>query len=212
MNANRLVGSIGPFFRVTVENGSGDTIGLGETLPTEDGPVTVTIDVDIPEWMLVDTVEVYMNLGTEVLAHHSRPDDTPLTPTATYPIVFGDGSREVVATGVEEHAHRTATVTFELESDVDAYAFFLVRGLGGDIPTMFPVVPSRGMRPFAFSNPIYLDADGGGYDNPELAVLAETKGLDELFEPVEWEDPDGDAPRANLIELMRRIEAAYHLH
>ncbi len=36
---------------------------------------------------------------------------------------------------------------------------------------MWPVVPRRGERPFAFSNPLFVDADGGGYDHYPLQEL-----------------------------------------
>ena len=37
---------------------------------------------------------------------------------------------------------------------------------------MSPLAPDQ--TPFAYSNPVYLDADGGGYNNPPLKDLAQT--------------------------------------
>ena len=173
VNDNRVVGSNGPLFRVSASNDDGEVAGLGDTLATGGEPVTFEVSVDVPEWMEVDRLDVFSNLDVSEIAA-SVANATPLEPTASYPVSFAEDDRVVVSTGVEEHAHWTTTIEVEVETDVDAYVVFVLRGVGEEIPSMFPVLGSRGVRPFAFSNPVYLDADGGGYDNPPfLEFLAD---------------------------------------
>jgi len=166
-NAGQAVGSRGPFMRISARNSNGEQIGLGETIANNSGTITVQVDLSLPEWMTVNTLETYINLE-DVITSPGRTVDQPLTPTMSMPIDLQPEDLEVVATGTSVHRRYTKTVEFEVQTSVDAYVVIVVKGN----QAMNPLAP--GQTPFAFSNPFFIDADGGGYNNPPLAELANT--------------------------------------
>ncbi|MBA2664947.1 MAG: CehA/McbA family metallohydrolase [Bradymonadaceae bacterium] len=171
INQGRAIGTNGPFFRLLATNSTEQTALIGDTLATNGEPVTVDVHIEVPEWMKVDRLDLFMNADGVVTAPGAY-DASPVTPTQSFSIALGPDDLVEVATGTSVHRRYEKVVTVTLDTAVDAYAVFVLQGAQG--PTMFPVLPSRGVRPFAFSNPIYLDADGGGYNNPHLAALAQT--------------------------------------
>ena len=73
-----------------------------------------------------------------------------------------------VSTGTATHRKWVKTVDIAVDTDVDAYVVATVEG------SKPMTALTRGQTPFAFANPIYLDADGNGYDNPPLTDLVDT--------------------------------------
>jgi hypothetical protein len=207
VNGGRLIGTTGPFMRVTARNLAGETATLGDTLSAPPGePVTVDVALDLPEWMRLDTLTYYANIGgEEVDVGHGAVEEDPVTPTGTLPISLTDADLVTAATGTERHRHYQKTISFEYtpEAGSDAYVVVVVRQVG-EGGAMFPVVHRRSARPMAFSNPIYLDTDGGGYDLPPLAELARL--------PREAR-PAPAAPRPlNLDDLKYLLRATAHDH
>jgi hypothetical protein len=200
-NTNRAIGSSGPFFRVELENSSGDTATLGETLSAADGEVTARVTVDVPEWMSADTIDVYTNLpADDIMTAPGEEKSEPIAPTSSHPIGFEQSDLVEVAAGEASHKHWTKTVEIPLTFTEDAYVVVIVRGSGH----MWPVVPNTGANPFAFSNPVFVDADGGGYDNPPLADLAQTP-LEPMMLRQGQPDPfDGDLTPEELGELIEK--------
>jgi len=176
VNEGRLIGTNGPGFTVVARNAGGAEATLGDTVDASDGQaVTFEVTVDVPEWLSVDTIDVFSNLPLEAIDSGNRdPDTTALAPTLSVPIVTTDADLAVVAEGTVQHRHRVVTTTFEMTFAADAYVIIIVRNKDGQDASMFPVVHS-GVRPFAFANPIFVDADGGGYDHPPLADVAQQK-------------------------------------
>jgi len=176
VNDGALVGSTGPFLRISARTRAPNspTAGLGEVLTAPGGvPVMLSVTVDLPEWMRVDTLELYANV-TEDLDHGpGAVSEEPLPPTATWPLSLGEADLRDAAVGTERHRHFVRTVEVEYQPPVDSDAYLVVvvrhRGEGG---SMFPVQHSRSARPMAFANPIFVDTDGGGYDHPPLAAAA----------------------------------------
>lgn len=173
VNNQSAIGTNGPFVRVEASNSAGSSAGIGQVLSTDGEPVTFELTIEVPEWINVDRVQMVMN-SEEVLTEPGEYNTDPFAPTETVNFELTEDDLEVVATGAEEHRRYRKVVEFEVDTDVDAYVVFFIRGSGD----LYPVVPHRSVRPFAFTNPVYLDADGGGYDNPHLAELAESAPLD----------------------------------
>jgi hypothetical protein len=207
VNAGRLVGTTGPFMRVTARNLAGERAAIGDTLDAPPGePVTVEVELDLPEWMRLDTLFYYANVGDEVDVGHGAVVEDPVTPTGTRPISLGEADLVEVAAGTERHRHYRKTLSFEYtpEAGADAYLVVVVRqvGEGGG---MFPVVHRRSARPMAFANPVYLDTDGGGYDHPPLAELARL--------PREARRTTAVAPRPlNVDDVKMLLRATAHDH
>lgn len=172
INRGQLVGTNGPFFRAKLVTQNNDEATFGQTLSTQGQAVQAQVTVETPEWMVVDTIDVYMNAADTVVAP-GEAVSTELAPTMSVPINFEAQDLETVASGQIEHKRWKKTVSFELNSPVDAYVVFVVRGKAQG-STLWPVLPSHTVKPLAFSNPIYLDADGQGYDKPHLAGAAMT--------------------------------------
>ena len=118
--------------------------------------------------MPVNAVDVYINLTDEILTEPGEANETPWPPTTTVPITLEPQDLVEVAVGTAVHRHYRKTLEIPINSDVDAWVIFVVRGA----QTMSPLAP--GQTPFAYSNPIYLDPDGSGYNNPPLKDLANT--------------------------------------
>ena len=99
-NANRAVGTNGPFFRVELENSNADTATLGETLSSSDGEVTAHVAIDVPEWMQVDTIDVYSNLPAgEIVTAPGGVNEEPIPPTSSHPFSFESSDLVEVASG-----------------------------------------------------------------------------------------------------------------
>lgn len=171
INRGNLIGTTGPFLSVSASNLAGDEIGLGETITTDGDAVTAQIRIQIPMWMEVDTLEVLMNVSG-LRGSNSTPP-TRIAPTASFPIEWTEDSIVVVADGEQSHARRETTIEVPLESDEDAYVVFVVSDRSEDAG-MSPLVPSS-LATIAYTNPFFLDADGGGYDNPPYASAADEK-------------------------------------
>ena len=173
INQGRLIGSNGPFFRARVETADTDAV-VGETmtLGTDNEPLLV-VDIEIPEWMIVDTVQVYMNVEEGIFSAPGAGIDSPLPPTLETTFLLDPATDlHVVATGNAEHRAWRRQVTLPLgEIDRDTYVIVVVTQTDETVSSMYPVVPRQSLRPYAFSNPIYIDADGGGYNNYPLQAL-----------------------------------------
>ena len=170
-NAGKLVGSGGPFFNVTVTQGE-QAAGLGETLAGMPGPVQVEVAIQTPEWMQITGVDVFANITEGLDEDLNAPSGDALPPTASTAVDWALAERVEVAPG---HARRQQTVTIPLDVAVDTWIVVVVHGDDGQ--SMFPVIHNRGARPFGFSNPIYVDVDGGGFNNPPLADRAKMSRL-----------------------------------
>ncbi len=167
VNAGRAFGTNGPMLRVTARAGDASAT-LGDTLRVQPGtPFTLTVQVEVPGWMDVDQVEVLRDLPPDP---PGEPVQTAPTPSAQQPIALGPP--EPIEPAHPTHTRRRGEVTFELTAERDGYLVVIVRGGQNTTPSMYPVIHSTNVRPLAFTNPIYVDADGGGYDHPPLAELA----------------------------------------
>ncbi len=173
INSGRAIGTNGPFFTVVATNHAAESARMGDTLATHGQAVDVEVRIQVPEWMAVDHLDVFMNVDAEQVVRGPGDYDTAvIAPTRSMAIGLTAADLVEVASGAHVHRRYEKTVTMQLETDVDAYVVFVVRGTANR--KMFPVLPTRSASPIAFSNPVYLDADGGGYDKPHLAELAKT--------------------------------------
>ena len=172
INQGRLIGSNGPFFTVTLANSSGQTSSLGEVLDaTQDGLVDGTVRIEPPEWIQVDTVDLYTN-REDVITEPGESVREELEPDQRITFTLNpDTDLETVSEGASTHTRWVKEVPFTMEVERDAYLIVIVRARSNALPDMHPVVPGNS-RGFAYSNPLYIDADGGGWDDFPLTELA----------------------------------------
>jgi hypothetical protein len=198
INAGRTIGTNGPFFRAELRTDAGSTASFGDTIDNGDG-LTLDVMIDIPEWMSVDRIDLYMNVTEGIYSRRGGQNSDEIPPSFSVPVEFEEADLIVAETGRFEHRHYVKTVSIPLEFDTDGYVIVMLRGIGEETATLWPVVPRRGETPLAFSNPIFVDADGGGYDTFPLQdlldeVLAQ-KGLalpeaaDDAWTRERWDEP-----------------------
>jgi len=164
VRAHKVVASYGPFVRMWV-NGQ----GIGSEVVT-DKPIELQLDVQAPTWIPVDRVELYEN-GTlidewdvkdtgDVLRFTKKLTLTPTKDSWYVAIAMGDGDLSPVFTPVEiPYVDRQAVVTEALSS---------VPEVAGLIPPAPPWPKEYPIKPYAITNPIWVDLKGDGFDAPGL--------------------------------------------
>jgi hypothetical protein len=174
-------------------------LGLPTTIATIDGSVDVTLEIQSPIWAEFDRIEIYVNSATtksveqrqsgiglvDVASYAVAPDhvleagvDFTVTPVVVVPSVPG-------AQRLEATANLTLTGLTE-----DAWIVAVVRGTDGVSRPLFPVIPNdllstgngtlanltdgnlgeNGIMAIAFTNPLFVDVDGGGWTAPGLQI------------------------------------------
>ena len=189
VNAGRTIGTNGPFFRAELVTDAGDRAGFGDTIDNGDG-LRVEVTIETPEWMTVDRIDLYTNVTEGIYSRRGGENSDEIPPSFSVPVAFEPEDLVVAETGALEHRFYRKTVSIPLEFDTDGYVILMLRGIGEETATLWPVIPRRGETPFAFSNPIFVDADGGGYDNYPLQGLIDEILSQKSYDP-NWPLPDG---------------------
>jgi hypothetical protein len=195
VNALAATVSNGPFVQLTAQRVKGGTrvglpVGIGETVPSGEGDLEVTVDVQLPDYMDLTRVELYLH----------RPEDDascpidPVSPeakttrvacngetnvnwpqsgvAATQAVTLGPADREdAVTVGTETWQRLRKRVTFLVPAPkTDNWIVAMVYGSKPLFPLVYPNKLAGGgakpVAPFGFTNPVFVDADGNGYDHP----------------------------------------------
>lgn len=212
VNSQQVVGTNGPFVRVEATNAQGATAGLGGVLETTGETVTFEVTLEVPEWIDVDRIDMITN-SEEVVTDPGEYNTDPIEPTESFDVELTAEHLEVVATGGTEHRRYRKVVEIDVETDDDAYVVFFIRGSAG----MYPVLPDDDITPFAFTNPIYLDSDGDGYNQPPLAEMAQSDPPEPhpsmLQGPLdEGAEHPHDLSREQIMERIRVMDPPHHHH
>jgi hypothetical protein len=189
IKAHHAVLGSGPFVTMSARKAdlsgtpSGNAVGVGDTLsvtPSTD-QVELTVDVQAPEWMQFDSVEIYTHTtGREAFAGDANYDwpDSRILQKKTYT----PSALPVEAVpGLPSTFHRVhVTEKFLVTPTADTWYVAMVRA-GSGSHALFPlawdsvscsggVCTARQTQPEALTNPIFIDADGSGaYDRFPLA-------------------------------------------
>jgi len=139
----------GPFLEASV-----GTSGPGDTASAASGTVRVHVVVSAPPWMDVSTVEIWSD-GAIVRSERFSAAPIVAPPPAPRPQVRGRVS--IPSTPPPLPVIRYAA-DLDVEIARDGYLVVLVRG---DRP-MDVYFGRNGIPPLAFTNPIWIDADGDG--------------------------------------------------
>jgi hypothetical protein len=155
--------------------------------------------------MEVNQVDVFANVTEGILSSPGKTDQSAIPATWSFPVDLGDSTLELVAEGDIAHRVRKAQLEETLELTEDTWVVVVVRWVGPPSRTMAPVLEDAGAQPFAFSNPIFVDADGGGFDKPPLADLAKA--------PIPPAPPSPPKTRRSLtMDDLRKIADHVHEH
>jgi hypothetical protein len=151
IKALKLIGTSGPFIRVSVRGDDKQDYGLGEVVVATKNKVKLDVRVDAAPWIPVEEVRVYSN-GTLI--------DTIAIPGG-----------QVVGGSVRRFKRQLNL------ADIDADAFITVEAglaLDPDGNPLNPVLVDLVQQiepeivPLGFTNPIFVDRNGDGYTPPGL--------------------------------------------
>jgi hypothetical protein len=202
LNSLQAVTSNGPFVGISAArlDAAGTTVvtmpvGIGQTVAQGTGDLQVQVTVQVPTYLDVTKVELYLHTPNDDL---SCPIDlaSPRAATtrvscngqansnwaassiaASQPVALGPADLEVVTTeaGVVYRRYKKV-ITFRVPAPTtDNWLVAMVYGSKTLAPLLYPP-PSGGKVtptiPFAFTNPIFIDADGNGFDHPPFKASA----------------------------------------
>ncbi|MCU0701343.1 MAG: CehA/McbA family metallohydrolase [Myxococcaceae bacterium] len=180
LKQQRATGSSGPFVTMTARraDGQGPTVSIGQTLSAPAStPLELIVEVQAPEWMQFDALELYTHAPGREAAPGMANGDWPesrILQRRTYPI--GSLPLEAVP-GLNGFTARRVKLreTFAVTASADTWFVAMVRSSSASrslAPAVWSGVRCRNgvctagdARAQAFTNPIFVDADGSGrYD------------------------------------------------
>lgn len=160
IKAGNMMATTGPFVRFSVLDAGGASATLGGTLVPSSSTVRLRIQVQAASWIPVEEVRVIAN-GFTVLTF----DGT------TKPAV-----KAAPKNAFSQALNRVVRFDAEIPVDVAVDTYFIVEAgaklspLPAPTPLIDTIVP--GMVPIAFTNPVFVDLAGDGFDAPGLPVMA----------------------------------------
>ena len=165
-------------------------VGIGGTVPPDTRELGVTVEVQVPDYLDITKVELYMHRTdddgqcpldpmsarartTRVSCGGVTNSNWPATSiSASQAVTLTAGDRQLVTTdGALSFYRYRKQVNFRLPAPTtDNWLVAMVYGSKSLAPVLYPY-PGGGSSatPFAFTNPILIDADGNGYDHPPFA-------------------------------------------
>ncbi|HEY8513922.1 MAG TPA: CehA/McbA family metallohydrolase [Candidatus Binatia bacterium] len=174
-------------------------LGLPTMIRTTDGAVDVTLEIQSPVWAEFDRIEIYVNSAT-TRSVEQRQSGVGLVDVASYTVtpdyVLEAGVDFTVSTvnvvpAIPTAQRLEATATLSLTGlTQDAWILAVVRGTDGVSRPLFPVIPNdlrssgnatladlmdgnlgeNGLLAMAFTNPLFVDVDGGGWTPPGVQL------------------------------------------
>jgi hypothetical protein len=178
---------------------AGLELGMPTTISTTDGAVDITVDIQSPTWVQFDRVEYYINTTTtRVTKTNQHTGFGPpinvnrytITPDHVQNAPADFTINEVPVAGTSS-SRLEATATLSLTGlTEDIWVVVLVKGTDGISNPLFPVLPNNlrqntnttladltdgnqgedGITALAFTNPLFVDVDGGGWTPPGVQV------------------------------------------
>jgi hypothetical protein len=161
--AGRMVATTGPFIEATLSDGAGNTAGLGETFTPTSSPLTLQVRVQASNWIPLEEVRVIVN-GDVPAGLAFDGTTTPAVKKAP---------KKPLSKGKKSVERFDAAIPLP-DSASD---FFLLVEAGqklDPVPAADPfaslIVPD--FVSLAFTNPIFVDLAGDGFDPPGLPAAA----------------------------------------
>jgi hypothetical protein len=181
---NRAVASTGPFVSLQV-----DGADIGDTvIPKTAGQVTIAVRVDAPRWIDVDTLRIYVN---------------------------GTLKRTIAIANAGQRPRFNGSFTENISADSWVVAFATgTQPLPPDVVGEYSQYNGYQMKPWAITNPVYVDADGngqwqppafgGGFPKPHHTPAPFNREVPQGCDPSEriGSEPALDAPEHILMPLI----------
>jgi hypothetical protein len=171
-------------------------VGIGGTVPPDPRELGVNVEVQVPQYLDVTKVELYMHQPQDDLACpvESGSPKANLTRvacngiananwpasgiTASQVVSLTAGDLETVRSeGALAYRRYRKAVGFRLPAPpTDNYLVAFVYGSATMFPLNYSSAPygaqATATAPFALTNPVFIDADGNGYDKPPFNPAA----------------------------------------
>jgi hypothetical protein len=175
------------------------SLDLGDplTIATTDGTADITVTVQSPTWAQFDTIEFYVNSTTTRTMSNKETGNGPVS-VKRYAITPdfvqaapADFTVNTVPVAGTSSSRLEATTTLSLTGlTQDAWVVVMVKGTDGVSRPLYPVLPNSlkttgnttlaqltdgnlgedGITALAFTNPLFIDVDGGGWSPPGVLV------------------------------------------
>lgn len=198
----------GPQFLVTV---TGNTAGGPGDQITAAGTVDVVAQLEMPDWIQVDTLNIYVNTPntTSLATEDGNPNvPVPLDASAITLLTTTNGNGTV-------KRYQVITRTVSVPANGDSWLVVSVESLGASVPTLFPVITkgdaTTGVRPFALAGPIFIDGNGdGSWTAPGVQTALASRHDEPRVE--EFGPRDVHERPADVREQWERLTRGQHKH
>lgn len=150
VKAMQVIGTTGPFVRFSIEDDGGNDVGLGGTAVATGNKVVLKIRVEAAPWIPVEEVRIYRNC--ELIETRAIQSSKVLGRVRRF-------NQALPISGIDADSY------FHVEAGIR------IDALGNPVsPLLLQTVQTiePGVEPIAFTNPIFVDRDGGGYEPPGL--------------------------------------------
>lgn len=162
MNANikagKMIGTTGPFIELTVEDALSATAEIGDTFVPATGDVSLNIKVHAAHWIPMEQVRIYVNGFLDATYNIAT------TPAVAKPKKEWSGSKKTT---------RFETLPGDVTLSLSADSWIIVeagQAFSPGVPIGLTGVIVPGLESIAFTNPIFVDLGGDGFDPPGLPV------------------------------------------
>jgi hypothetical protein len=182
-----------------VSTGETASLAVGDplTIATTDGAVDITVDIQSPTWIEFDKVEYYVNSTTTRTMSNKETGNGPVS-VKRYSITPdyvqnapADFTVTTVPVAGTSSSRFEATTTLSLTGLTDdIWVVVMVKGTDGISRPLYPVMPNSlktntnttlaqltdgnlnedGTTALAFTNPLFIDVDGGGWTAPGVQI------------------------------------------
>ncbi|MBI3183201.1 MAG: CehA/McbA family metallohydrolase [Myxococcales bacterium] len=218
LRGGKAIGTNGPFLRVTARRldaagqPAGPEVGIGGTAslnPAAGERLRVDVDIQAAEWMTFDSLELYAHApgreATDGQDNAEWPDSRILQRKA---LSAGAQALEPVVVNGLTFRRLHLRESFTVAPTADDWYVVMLRSSDA-ARTLFPLhfagvqctggtCAAKAVRPFAFTNPIFVDADGtGAYDRFPLRA---PRSL-----PLRPQVPKRALSAGELIEALRDL-------
>jgi hypothetical protein len=202
-------------------------VGIGGTVPNGAGDVTIELDVQVPEYLDVTRAELFSHrpeddaacpldpqsprVNTTRVGCDGRSQTNWPAPNAAQTIALSPADLETAATeaGITYRRYRKRVSFRVARPTADAWFVAMVYGSKSLAPLSYNPPGLMGgvtaTTPFALTNPIYVDADGNGFDKPPFNAVRP-----KVMPPIVPEPPG--VPVKSAAEILPRWRDAVHSH
>ena len=150
VKAMKIVGTSGPFIRFEVKDDGGVFHGLGETVVATGNKVGLKIRVEAAPWIPIEEVRIFRN-GTLILTE-------PIQSTKILGKVLRY-NKNLNVEGIDADSYFTVEAGVKIDGNGNPLSPALLETVNA---------VASGVVPLGFTNPIFVDRDGGGYVPPGL--------------------------------------------